>query len=863
MKRLFSLGLHRPDQAPTDADAELGALLEEQIADLVARGRSPEEARREAFAADRWEPARRAPPAPSLGHPPGTAAPFFRVARRAAFGTCGMPSGACAGVRGSPLAAIVTLSLAIAANTAIFSAVSAVLLRPLPVADPARLVMLWESNPRFGWTHEDAAPANLLDWKEQVAAFDDVAGYEDFGQTATLTGQGEPRLLAAHTVTGNFFTVLGVRPFLGRAFLPEETWKGSGPPAAVLSYRTWRDVFGSDRAVIGRSIRLDGKDLEVAGVLPEGFQLPGVAADVWLTDPVGSGEPGSTFFRRAHWVRPIARLRPGATPEVPTRELQAVVARLQRDYPETNTQMGAGFTPLHEFLVGRTRLPLLVLWGSVGVLLLIGCANVANLLLVRAGGRSREAALRLALGAGRRRLVRQALCEGALLAGLGGLAGLGLRLGRGAGPGVPRPAGPPPGLRHPDQLEGGRCTWPWRPGAARCSSASRRRSGAPAGFPPTSSGTKAVPRPGELRARRWGEALLVGQISLALALSLGAGLLVRSYLRLQGVDPGFDPANVLTVSLQLPGVSIRQCPEGAGILRRAGTEGPRRCRGSKRPRWSRGSRSDPRPGPARSAVAGRPPQSGQVRHREHSPDYQRVMRVPLLRGRLLTEADRRGGPFVVLINQTLAERYFPGEDPVGQQIAFDRVPDSTSTWRTIVGVVGDERQGSLADPPSPEILAPYPQEPRSSMTLVLRTHTAPQGFGPAIRTIVAGLDRDLAISDMQAMDRGAGRLARPGPLPHHPVARLLRDRGHPGPGRHLWRDRPAGPPPAPGNGDPDRAGRPLHPGPVDGASARGRADRNRNRRRHRPRAGHHRRDAHPALRHRPDRSRRPSWRSRC
>ena len=758
VRRLFDLAVRRPEDAGADADAELASLLDEQARYLIARGMSPDAARAEAL--------RR------VGAPPAdTTRTLHRSAERRERRMRALEwlddlvadlRYAVRTLRRSPAlaaAAVLTLALAIGANTAIFSAVSAVMLRPLPFADPDRLVMLWESNPDFHWVHEDAAPANVLDWKEQSGAFADVAAYPDFAGTTTLTGFGEPRLLKSQPVTGNFFDVLGVRAELGRTFGDAETWVGGGPRAVVVSHKTWRDVFGAERSLVGKSIVLDGESVEVAGVLPERFSVPGLDVDIWQTVGWHKTDRAQAFFRRAHWVRAIGRIKPGITLEGANAALQTVVARLKRDYPGTNAHMGAGLTPLHDFLVGKTRLPLLVMLGAVALLLLIACGNVANLLLVRAAGREREAALRLALGAGRGRLLRQSLAESALLAGLGGATGLAIGWWGTRGLAALQPAGMLP-VRD--------IAMSWR--VLVYVSLATSVSALLFGIAPILWTGRRLPADvlrdegraatGARHARHWGDVLLVSQVALALALVLGAGLLVRSYLLLQRVEPGFDSSNVLAVHLDLPDIRYDSTRKVLGFYDQleqearalAGVEaaaiiskvplGP--------PSWS-----------SQLAVAGREPLDGQVLHREQSPDYQKVMRVPLLRGRLLTEADRRGAPLVVLINQTLAKMYFAGRDPIGQRVAFDRVPDSTSHWRTIVGVVGDERQGSLGEAAEPEFLAPFPQEPRSGMRLVLRTRGDPASLVPAVRRIVAGLDRDLALRSVETMDQvRAASLAR-------------------------------------------------------------------------------------------------------
>lgn len=750
VRRLFELVVRRPAAAGADADAELGSLLDEHIQHLIARGRLPEDARAEALRSLGG----------SLAHARAQLrssaelrerrlrrhewlADFFADVRYTLRTLRRSPALASA--------AILTLALAIGANSAIFSAVSAVLLRPLPFTAPDRLVMLWEENPDFNWYQQEAAPANYLDWKEQAGVFADAAGYPSFSSTTTLTGHGEPRLLKVQEVTGNFFEVLGVPAALGRGFRDAETWANS-PRVVVLSQRTWRDVFGADPSLIGRTVQLGGRSVEVAGVLPKSFALPGVDVDIWQPVRWDPQSRARASFRRAHWVRVIARLKPGVTLERANAALQTVVTRLQREYPATNTRMGAGLTPLHEFLVGKTRLPLLVMLGAVGVLLLIACANVGNLLLVRAAGREREAALRLALGAGRGRLLRQSFAESALLAGLGGVAGmllgwLGTRL---------LAALQPPGILPVKDVA---TSWT----VLAYGIAATGLSALLFGIAPTLWTGRRVPADvlrdegrtasGGIPARRWGNTLLVSQVALALALTLGAGLLVRSYLLLQGVEPGFDPRNVLAVEIQLPGLRYDSTRKVLAFYDELERE-TRALPGVEATAVVSGVPLGPPMWTSQFAVAGREPlpRGSEVKHRELTPGYLTVMRVPLLRGRDISEADRAGAPPVVLINETLARMYFPGENPVGQRISFDREPDSTSTWRTVVGVVGDERQGSLGVPAQAEFIAPYPQEPRNGMTLVVRTRGEPGDLAPAVRRIVTRLDPLLAISSIRTME---------------------------------------------------------------------------------------------------------------
>ena len=750
-RRHFELSVHRPGIAGAEADEELAAVLDEQIRHLMSQGMTAEAAREQALG--------------RLGVTlPGASRRLHRSAEhrerrmrlheylqdlvidlRYALRT----------LRRSPAlatAAILTLALAIGANSAIFSAVNAVILRPLPYADPSRLVMLWEENPDFQWHKADAAPANMLDWREHAGVFTDVAAYPSFPSTTTLTGYGEPLLLKSQPVTGNFFDVLGVRAALGRTFRWEETWS-TAPRAVVLSHRAWRTIFGADPALVGKSIQLGGRDVAVIGVLPERFSLPGVEVDIWQPVRWDPAARAQVFFRRAHWMKVIGRLKPGVTLESADAALQVVVKRLQHDYPETNTRMGAGLSPLHEFLVGKTKLPLLVMLGSVALLLLIACANVANLLLVRAAGRERESAVRLALGAGRGRLLRQSLAESVVFAAAGGGAGIALGWWGTRALMALQPAGMLP-------VTDVAMSW----AVLGYAFGATVLCAVVFSVAPTIWTLRRVPADvlrdegrsasGTVRARRWGEGLLVVQVAMALALTLGAGLLVRSYLLLQRVDPGFDGRNVLAVSLNLPGFRYDSTSKVAAFY----TALEQETRGLPGVQGTSVVSEVPLSPPTWSslfAIEGREPipPGSHVVHREMSPGYHQVMGVPLRRGRLFTPADGENAPHVVLINETLARTYFQNTDPVGTRISFDRLPDSTSIWRTIVGVVGDERQSSLGEPVRAEFLAPHAQEGwRSSMTLVVRSQGDPALLIPGVRRIVARLDPQLAITSIHTMD---------------------------------------------------------------------------------------------------------------
>jgi len=760
VRRLFRLALRRPDDARGDGDAELASVIEAKAEYLIARGMAPDVAQTEA--------------ARTLGVPFDSARAGVRRSAERRERTLGTREQvdeamtdarfALRAFRRSPAfatAAIVTLGLAIGANTAIYTAVSAVLLRPLPYADPDRLVTIGEDNPDFHWHMQDAAPANFLDWREQTKGFSDIAAFSLSAGTTTLTGYGDAHVLSTAQASGNLFTVLGVEATRGRAFEDTETWQLNGTPPALLSYRAWRDVFGANGRLIGQTVRLDGRAVRVVGVLPDRFSVPGLDIDVWRPFSWDPADRAKTWFRRAHFVRVVARLAPGATIESANASLQVVVSRLKTQYPATNTHMGASIGGLHDFLVGSARLPLGVAFGAAAALLLIACGNVGNLLLVRTTARAREVAVRRALGAGPWRLVRQALTESLVLAALGGMVGVALGWG-GTRTLIT--------LMPPDLLPVRDVAMNWS--VFRFAMGVTALCGVVFGAGPAVWTARRPPADvlkdegrtstGTARARRWGDALLVSQVAIALALTLGAGLLVRSYILLQDVNPGFDPDGVLAVSVDLPGIRFDSAAKIPSFYEEL-LSGARALPGVESAALASELPLTGQSWSSEFAVAGRPPmdRGGEVVHRELSPDYQRVMRVRLLRGRLFTDADRFNGPPVVLINETLARLFFRGQDPIGQRVAFDRIPDSASYWRTVVGVVGDERQTGLGEPPRAEFIAPAAQDVRNAMTLLVRTRGDPRSVLPAVRRSVVALDPGLAISFVRTMaEVRAASLAR-------------------------------------------------------------------------------------------------------
>lgn len=656
---------------------------------------------------------------------------------------------------GFTLAAVLVLAIGIGATTAIFSAVRAVVLRPLPFSEPERLYVLWESNAAMGVDQELVNPANYQDWKERVRSFADVEAYSESPWQVPVTGLGRPRALSAINVTGGFFSMLGVRPMLGRTFTEAETWADAKSREAetplILSARAWRELFGGSPDAIGAPLTFNGGHARVVGVMPEGFAFPSRDVELWVPSGWPSEAREKEWFRREHSIRAIAKLAPGATPERAAAELAAVAAQLEREHPETNRQRGAGMAPLHDFLVGETRTPLLVLLGAVGLMLLIACANMGNLLLVRATGRRRELGVRAALGAGRGHLVRQMLAESAVLAVLGGLCGIALGIA---------------GTRLLERLQPEGLLWVTRfPvdggvvafGVITTAAAALLFGTIPALLAGRSEPADALrgATPGAGRGSRpvMG-GLVIAEVALAVMLVLGAGLLVRSIIALRHVDPGFNPRGVLSVTLNIPGARYGSPAQViafydevlARIRAIPGVESA--AASSTLPMRERGATSD-------FSIAMRAPgeYGTDAIVRLATPGYFETMRVPVLSGRPITEADAFGGERVALINEALARQYFRGENPVGQRITTERSPDSTATWRTIIGVVGSERQSAIATPPQPEIIEPFAQDIDREMFIHVRVADGePMRLVPLIRSIVLDIDPELPLYGAVAME---------------------------------------------------------------------------------------------------------------
>jgi putative ABC transport system permease protein len=651
--------------------------------------------------------------------------------------------------------AVLTLGLGIGANTAIFSVVNELLLRPLPYADAERLVMVWEIS--SNGNHQNVTSrGNFRTWREQSTTFEGMAAFSD--QRVNLSGDGEPEELPLQLATPELFQVLGVKPILGRGMTPEDGRKGA-PHVAVLSHGLWQRRFGGDPGIVGKPITLNGLPYTVVGVLPAGFQWhvgknsgTGKSAEIWtvLTMPT---EEGPSLHGR--FISVVARLKRGVSLAAAEAEMKTIAARIAQAEPEYSKGVGTEIIPLREQLVGNVRPALLILLGAVGFVLLIACANVANLLLSRAAAREKEIALRTAVGAHRLRVVRQLLTESMLLALLGSLLGLafawwGIRALVAFSP------------RDLVDLQGVHLNLPLFVLTLAVSLAT----GILFGLAPALEATRlnlndALKEGGKgaggqgVRSRRLRGALVIAEVALALVLLVGAGLLVKSFVRLRTIDAGFNTENVLTMVARLSGKKYSTDPQVVGFFREA-TERVRALPGVRSvgavnylPLYGGlGARTgftiEGRPAP--------PPGEGPpVDVRVTDPGYFGAMGIPLLRGRNFTDVEAREARHVVLISESMARRDFPGENPLGKRIT---VPMSENPVPTeIVGIVGDVRYDSLVDEAAPTVYFPHPDLVYDAMTLVIRTTGDPGDMVPAVRRVLRSIDPNQPVSDVRTMDQ--------------------------------------------------------------------------------------------------------------
>ena len=664
---------------------------------------------------------------------------------------------------GFTVVAVITLALGIGANTAIFSVVNAVLLNPLPFASSDRLMALGQNEPDNRAALSNFSFLNFADVRDQNKAFERLAAY--YNSNFTLTGQREATLLRGTVVTADLFPMLGVSPALGRAFVPEEDKAGGGSEGrpAILSWQCFQQHFGGESALIGRSISLNNKSFTVVGVMPADFRFPIQAqpTEVWVSTAIDyerSIGPGSIMVERGYrgW-RVIGRLKPGVTTEQAQTEVNVIAADLATRFPRANEDTGIGVKPLLESMVGSLRPTLLLLLGAVGFVLLIACVNVANLLLERAISRQREINVRLALGAGRWRITRQLLTESVMLAVLGGAVGATLAVW---GTDLIVALSPDGITRIAETRLDARVlaftalitlatgvAFGLAPGLiiSKTNLAESLKEGG--------RGTS-----GSVHTNRTRSLLVVVEIALALVLLVGAGLLIQSLVRLQQVAVGFDPHNLLTFNVA-KSVDSKTDPSQTAEFYRQLTERMKALPGVinasvvfQLPIGGSGGTT--------SVVAeGQPEETMAVIH-SVSPEYFRTMGIQLINGREFTERDDLNSPPVLIINEALARKYFPNENPIGKRVrpGFSTIPvNDENGRREVVGVVADVKHYNLQDPPAPEIYFAQAQMPLATMTVVARTATEPRGLVPAARDVVKSLDQNAPVYSIRTAEEILGR----------------------------------------------------------------------------------------------------------
>lgn len=662
---------------------------------------------------------------------------------------------------GFTVIAVITLALGIGATTAIFSVVNGVLLRPLEYHEPQQIVTLLNNG------RGPVSPANFLDFRAQTRSFERMAAAEAWG--GILAGTDKPEEIGGLRMGEGLFELLGVPALVGRALQPED-FKPGKDHVLVLSHKLWNRAFGGDPGIVGRPVTLSGESYIVVGVMPPQFRFPpfwSTRAEMWA--PLDLRDRATS--RGGSSLRVFARLKPDASVAQAQSEVDAVNRRLSQAYPDANAGINVRVDPMNEKVVGNVRLALLVLSGAVGFVLLIACANVACLLLAQAATRQKETAVRVALGASRWRILRQLLTESLLLSLCGAVAGI-LVAVWGVDLLTTLMAGNTTSfsVRLPrlSEIKVDATAFAFTLGVSLLTSVLFGLAPAlGASKPDLNQVLKESWRGTTGGRRRLRETLVVAELALALVMLIGAGLLMNSFLKLQSVDPGFNPRNVLAMTTSVAGNSQYVGPEREAFYRQL-TERLSALPGVESAsainhlplagdRWGRALTIEGRPLP--------PPGHGiEVAFRVSRPDYFQTMGIPLRAGRDFTERDRPDAPGVIIINETLARRHWPDEDPIGRRVTLDdpRDPSQPVEWLTVVGVVKDVKQESWVDEPSNEIYVPFQQSGGffrstarhyASMTIVVRTKVEPRSLAEAAQDTVRSFDRDLPVSNVVTMDQ--------------------------------------------------------------------------------------------------------------
>ena len=650
---------------------------------------------------------------------------------------------------GFTLVAILTLALGIGANTTIFSVINAVLLRPLPYSHPDRLVLLAEHWPAFPIL--SVSYANYKDFRDQSSSYDAVAAVQPLNYT--LTGSGNPERVTGMTITSSLLPMLGIQPVIGRGIQPEDDRVG-GAPVALISYALWQRDFGGESDVLGKSLTLDNNPYTVIGVLPARFQIM-APSDVFVPfEPWAHTLPDDRSWHTG--IRPIARLKNGATVQEARNELQMIAKRLEKQYPETNTNVESLVLPLHDQIVANVRPALLTLLVAVGLVLLIACANVANLLLARATQREKEVAIRTALGASRGRIVRQLLTESVLLSLAGGALGLALAaLGLDsllhlAAASVPRAEGiglDPTVLGFTAGLAIFTGILFGLAPAFQSSRMDIRDQLNQSGRGSSSGG----------HHQRLRSVLVVAEVAISMILLIGAGLLIRSFARLQTVQPGFQPDHILLTDVPIS-LTVYAKPEQQVAFFDRLLEKVRALPGVK----AAGAAST-MPVSGQGAVIhfnieGRAPKTPNdyimAGYRVVSPGYFEALGIPLVTGRAIEQRDSFTAPSVVVLNQAMAAKFFPGENPLGKRLQIGETPDNSIPMMEVVGVVGNVKQ-KLESDSKEEMYVPYMQPvlPLFGLTVALRTSQDPTAMTSALRGAILEVDKNQPLVNVRTMEQ--------------------------------------------------------------------------------------------------------------
>jgi putative ABC transport system permease protein len=651
---------------------------------------------------------------------------------------------------GFTVIAILSLALGIGANTAIFSLINAVLLRPLPFADPERLVLVWEDATFAGFPRNTPAPANYVDWKAQNHTLEDMAALD--WRSFNLTGDGDPEKVEAYGVTANFFPLLGTRPVLGRSFTADED-KPDGSRVAMLGYGLWQSRYGGERSVIGRDLLLNGEKYTVVGVLPAGFEF--LRKEVAMFVPMAFSQE-QLNNRGGHYLTVVGRMKPGVPLAEAQADIQTIMRRIAHDHPEEtfNGKVGADVLSLREQLAGEVRRPLVVLLVAVGFVLLIACANIANLLLARAAKRRKEIAIRTAMGASRLAIVSQLLTESMLLAIAGAVVGVLFAswsfnfLQRMVPEGMALSAG----LNLDWRILGFTLLVALLTGLIFGLAPALQTARVDLNEALKQSGGRTDVQGGrDLRG-----ALVVAEVALALVLLIGAGLLIQTFFKLRGQYGGLQAENVLTLRTQLPDSKYRD------LSRRVQFYDQVLARVKSLPGVVSAGYTTSVPLVWKGGTSGFIPEghtpipglSYDANFRQVSPDYFKTIGIALRQGRSFTEGDNAQSMPVAIINETMAREYWPGENAVGKRF---RIGDSNDglPWMAVVGIAADVRQMGVDAPVKAEMYLPYPQVTHSVWTrprdLVLRTSVEPTSLVAAVRREIHAVDPNQPISDVRTM----------------------------------------------------------------------------------------------------------------